>query len=89
MIMFRTWYDTRIEEIEVVHETAHYVTIQETPQWTRRDAKRSDNGMNYFSTWQDAHAFLIAREQAAIDKAIAKMLVHQETLEKIMVMVDE
>ena len=83
MIKYRTWYDTRIEEIEVVHETTCFVTVEETPQWTRRDAKRSDNGYNYFDTWAEARQFLIDREKDAIKGHQNDITRHQEALQKI------
>lgn len=87
MKKFRTWHDTRIDEIEVVRETAKYVVLAADtrfcPGGERRDAKRSDIGYNYFDTWQEARQFLIDREEIAIIKLLAEVKQHQETLEKI------
>ena len=88
MIKFRTWYDARIDEVEVLRETAKYVIIQEKRTYSedtfeRRDAKRSENGMCYHDTWTAAKNFLIDREKTAIICLLAKVKEHEETLRKI------
>jgi len=57
MIKYRTWYDTRIEEVEVIRETAKFVTESDGQRW----AKRNDDFRNYFDTYQQAKDFLIDR----------------------------
>ena len=42
MIKYRTWYDTRIEEVEVIRETAKFVTESDGQRW----AKRNDDFRN-------------------------------------------
>jgi len=84
MKKFRTRYDDRIEEVEVIKETAKFVVLEPNSYNSpRRDAKRSDNGMNYFDSWQEAKDFLIDREKTAMVKALREMQAHQETLAKI------
>lgn len=86
MKKFRTWYDTNIEEVEVVKETTNYVTVIETwmgKQQERRDAKRSDHGHNYFDTWAEAKDFLIDREKSAIVDLLQQIATHEEMLRKI------
>ena len=82
MKKYRTWHDTRIEEVEVSRETEKYVVNEHG----RRDAKRSENGMNYFDTWREAKDFLADREKAAIIKLVDEVKRHQETLQEIMEM---
>lgn len=86
MIKFRTRYDARIEEIEVIRETAQSVYF--ASDWAcysngRREAKRTANGYNYFDTWAEAKAFLVYREQSAIRNLKQQIADHEETLRKI------
>lgn len=78
MKKFCTWRD-QIEEVEVIRETAKYVML---PPYGHRDAKRSDN-RNYFDTWNEAHQFLIDREQANIAGLEKRITHHKETLSKL------
>jgi hypothetical protein len=78
MKKFRTWYD-RIEDVEVIHETAKFVTEADGQRW----AKRNDDFRNYFDTWQEAKDFLIDREKDAIIKLTTEIKQRQETLQKI------
>ena len=77
--MYSTWYDARIEEVEVIRETAKFVTLVDSQRW----AKRSDDHYNFFDTWSEARQFLIDREKTAIIRLLAEVKQHQETLEKI------
>ena len=79
MKKFRTWYDTRIEEVEVIRETAKFVTEADGQRWM----KRTDDFRNYFNTWQEAKDFLIDREQAAIARAQSEVWMHQKRLDGI------
>ena len=87
MKKYRTWYDTRIDEVEVIRETAKYVILATDNRFysggERRDAKRSDIGYNYFDTWQEARQFLIDREKIAIINLLAGAKQHRVTLQKI------
>jgi hypothetical protein len=81
MKKFRTWYDTRIEEVEVIRETAKFVIIKEKNMYNedtfeRRDTKRTDIGYNYFDAWQEARQFLIDREEIAIIKLLNEVKQH-------------
>jgi hypothetical protein len=78
MIKFRTWYDTRIEEIEVVRETAKFVTEVDGQRWTKRSDSR-----NYFDTGQEAKDFLIDREKEAIGNLERQIAQHVANLAKI------
>lgn len=86
MKKFRTWYDTRIEEVEVTRETEQSVFLPAGTRFhkngERREAKRSDH-MNYFDTWDEARDFLIDREKDAIRGHQNDITRHQETLRKI------
>jgi len=77
--MFRTWYDTSIEEVEVIRETAKFVVLVDLQRW----AKRSDDHYNFFDTWAEARQFLIDREKTAISGLAKKIQEHAETLKKI------
>lgn len=79
MKKFRTWYDTRIDEVEVIKETAQYVTEADGQRWSKRNA----DFRNYFDTWSEARQFLIDREQANIDGLEKRIAHHKETLQKI------
>lgn len=79
MKKFRTWHDTKIEEVEVIRETASYVTLADSNRWK----KRTDDSWNFFDTHQEARQFLIDREKTAIIKLLAEVKQHQETLQKI------
>jgi hypothetical protein len=79
MKKFRTWYDEKIEEIEIERETEKSVFYKNGD----RHLKMCGDFYNHFDTWQEAKDFLIAREQAAIDRALREMQGHQERLEKI------
>ena len=85
MKKFRTWYDTRIEEVKVVSETAKFVTIQESTWAPRKSLKHPDRAgdTHYHDTWQEARQFLIDRELAAIATLERQLVQHQETLQKI------
>lgn len=86
MKKFRTWYDTRIDEVEVIHETAMYVSVREmiaNKPYEHSDAKRSEDGYNYFDTWAEAKAFLIDREQTTIRDLKRQIAYHEERLRKI------
>lgn len=86
MKKYHTWYDARIEEVEVVKETANYVTVVETwmgKQQEHRDAKRSDHGHNYFDTWAEAKAFLIDREKSTIVDLLQQIAKHEGMLREI------
>lgn len=79
MKKYRTWYDTKIEEIEVKRETEKFVTEADGQRW----AKRNADFRNYFDTWQEAHQFLIDREQANIAGLEKRIAHHKETLSKL------
>lgn len=80
--MFRTWYDAGIEEVEVLRETAAYVTLADNQRWK----KRTEDSWNYFDAWSEARQFLINREKNAIRELANKIDTHQATLQKIMEM---
>ena len=79
MKKYRTWYDDRIEEVEIVKETAQYVTEADGQRWT----KRNQDFRNYFDTWAEARQFLIDRENAAIADHERQIAQHRATLQKI------
>lgn len=79
MKKFRTWYDTRIEEVEVIRETAKFVMLSDLQRW----AKRTEDSWNYFDTWEDARAFLIAREKSAMSDLKKQIETHEVLLQKI------
>lgn len=76
---FRTWYDTSIEEVEVIRETEKFVTEADGQRW----AKRNADFRNYFDSWEEAHKFLIDREMAAIKNLTNQIDRHQATLQKL------
>jgi len=63
MKKFRTWYNSEIDEVEVIRETAKYVILASDG---RRWAKRTEDYYNFFDTWQEAKTFLI--EQTAAER---------------------
>ena len=73
MKKFRTWHDARIDEVEVIHETAKFVTELDGRRYSR----------NYFNTWEDAHEFLLGREKAAIYDLEQQIAKHAKMLRKI------
>lgn len=79
MKKFRTWYDARIEEVEIIRESAKFVTESDGQRW----AKRNPDFRNYFDTWAEAKAFLIDREQSNIRGLKQQLAIHEETLKKI------
>jgi vacuolar-type H+-ATPase catalytic subunit A/Vma1 len=83
MKKFRTWYNDKIEEIEVIRETERFVVVHAGLSRERREARSSDNGSNYFDTYQEAKEFLIDREKDAIQGHQNDIKRHQETLQKI------
>ena len=87
MKKYRTWYDTRIEEVDVVSETAKFVIIEDR-NWSHRSLKHPERNddTHYHDTWQEAKDFLIDREQDAIVGHRNDIERHQKTLEKIMEM---
>lgn len=85
MKKFRTWYDTKIEEVEAIRETAKFVTIQEGTWSPRKSLKHPDQAddMHYHDSWQEAKDFLIDRKKTAICKLRGEIKTHQVTLQKI------
>jgi hypothetical protein len=79
MKKFRTWHDARIDEVEVVRETAKFVAELDGQRW----AKRNADFRNYFDTWAEARQFLIDREIAEIADLERQLVQHQEALQKI------
>jgi len=82
MKKFRTWYDTKIEEVEVIKDTGKTVTYANGDRHpvTTKDYYR------HFSTWQEAKDFLIDRENTAIKALCDEIDKHETTLAKIMEM---
>ena len=73
-LMYRTWYDERIEPIEVVKRTSHFVTIKVSINgrdgaWLERRDKIDAAEMKYFETWLDAKNYLMTRTLGNIEKA--------------------
>lgn len=56
----------KIEEVEVIRETAACVYVHGWAGRESRFAKRSDFG-NYFDTWEEAHQYLIDKAQKEVD----------------------
>lgn len=79
MKKFRTFYNEKIEEIEILKETEKSVIY---PNGDRHPKMTSDFYC-HFATWQEAHQFLIDREKTAIVDLLAKVKRHQETLSKL------
>lgn len=70
-----TWYrtnrtDEKIEPVEVVKETAHFVTLAPSGFYSRerREAKSSE-WYSYFPTWKEAHAHLMERTERKVIEA--------------------
>jgi hypothetical protein len=85
MKKYRTWYDTKIEEVEVLRETKNCVFIASNYySKTGMKASKRSEGPCYFDTWQEAKDFLIDREKSAIIKLVDEVKRRQETLQKIM-----
>lgn len=78
MKKFRIW-DNKIEEIEIIKETAQYVTETDGRRW----AKRNPDFRNYFDSWEEAHQFLMDREGKAIRDLERRIHVHEKNLEEI------
>lgn len=70
MIKYRTGGSGReqIEALEVVKETAHYVTF--VAEWGHRKSEhreKKDSGYyKWFDTWEEAHAYLLERAQGSV-----------------------
>lgn len=79
MKKFRTFYNEKIEEIEILKETEKSVIYQNGD----RHPKMTSDFYCHFATWQEAHQFLIDREKTAIVDLLAKVKRHQETLSKL------
>ena len=82
MKKYRTWYDIKIEEIEVIRETAKYVIMAAGLRGERRDAKRSDH-MNYFDTWEEARQFLAETARKRITELEEKLVATKKELDAI------
>lgn len=86
MKKFRTWYD-QIEEVEVIRETARQVVLpadaEYYPNGECHDAKRSENGYNYFDTWQEAKSFLVDRTRFEIFDLATEIGKRQLVLQKL------
>ena len=82
MKKYRTWYDLKIEEIEVIRETAKYVVIAAGRRGERRDAKRSDH-TNYFDTWEEARQFLAETARREIADLEEKLVATKKELDVI------
>lgn len=81
MKKYRTWYDVRIEEIDVAKETAKFVTYQDGQRWAKRSEDRYNK--NHFDTWQEAREYLIGHEKAAIYDLELKIAGHVAMLKTI------
>ena len=79
MRKFRTFYNEKIEEIEILKETEKSVIYQNGD----RHPKMTSDFYCHFSTWQEAHQFLIDREQANIAELEKRITHHKETLRKL------
>lgn len=83
--MSQTWYrtggarypGTEIDPVEIERETEEFVYIN-----GRRNAKNSDYG-NYFSSWVEAHSYLMARHSAAVSRHKASVRSAEENLRKV------
>ena len=74
------WYRSLIREIEVERETESSVWIK-----GRRLAKFS-NYEKYFSTWEDAHTFLLFEANKRKDLAERNLNDANRTIEKVLAM---
>lgn len=63
MIKYEVWWD-RITPVEVIGETKRMVVMPSG----RRRAKWAEH-RNYFDTWQEAHAFLVAEAADKLQSA--------------------
>lgn len=56
-------YSTKIDRVEILKETAHFVTLPKHGR-ERREAKAE-----YFDSWAEAHAVLLARYANKVEYA--------------------
>ena len=88
MKMYRVGYiGHKIEEREVIRETALCVFFASVPYATReiRDAKRD----TWFATWDDAHAFVLKTAHERVEAAQEALVRRLADVEKIKTMTAE
>lgn len=78
MKKYRTWHD-RIEEIEIIKETAQYVTEADGQRW----AKRNQDFRNYFDTWKEAKDFLRKKKSDELKELYERADRLEDVLQKI------
>lgn len=68
MLKYREIFREKIEVVEVVRETEHQVVLPSSHPGgkERREAKRGD-WYSWHDSWEDAHAYIVAKAQAEVD----------------------
>jgi hypothetical protein len=61
--MYKAWMWSRIEKVNVVKETEHFVTLENG----RRDGKRTDH-YAYFDTWEEAKQWIVKHCQSEVER---------------------
>ena len=69
-------YILSIEAVEIVKETAHFITRES--RWAHGSMaaireKKDSPAFAYFDTWEDAHSFLMTSQKVRIENAEAAL----------------
>ena len=79
-------YATKIEPVEVIRETAEFVTVR-CSGGSFREAKISDY-QRFHDTWKEAHAYLLNRAQSNIRRLKDDLLAAKDELATLEAMVE-
>lgn len=85
MLKYRTYrYDTEIEAVEVLRETAQcvYLPTTRSKRTEQREAKVSDFHI-YHDSWEVAHAHLLERSEAAVTRLQRSLEVAIDALSRV------
>lgn len=93
MMMYKTWYDNRIEPVEVLRTTENSVYLPADPRFykngERRQQKHNPDYESFWPTWKEAHEYLVTRTRKQIDNHETTLRTLKSELEKILAMREE
>ncbi len=72
MIKYRTGYE-KIEAIEVLRETEKCVYLPDTKYRAEHKELKRSEWTNWFDSWEEAHAFLVAEAEDKVSVARSRV----------------